>query len=195
MFCHASVLAAAMCVGCLLITPTTLHAQQDKPKFRTGQYKRIHQNALKMITSGKADKAIRYLVDYDALNPDDAETYFMLAAAYSATGKKDQANGYWTLAVRSHLPAVLVDIDWGSADVYDQTRRRATAAGLVVQTLPVWHDVDRPEDVDALRLRLRLRKLSLKDGPSLMETAPLRRLAEQLDRLCSSRTPREGTPS
>ena len=88
---------------------------------------------------------------------------------------------------------VLTHIDWGSEGVYDQTLQRAVAAGLVVRTLPVWHDVDRPEDLDALRVRLRNLDAAFDTPP--IETAPLRRLAEHLDRLCSSSPPRKGTTS
>ncbi len=101
--------------------------------------------------------------------------------------------GYWTLAAARHRPEVLVDVDWGSTHVYDQTRRNATAAGLVVETLPLWHDVDRPADVDALRLRVRAAVHGSQGRPS--ETGPLRWMAEQLDRLRPSSVQRESTPS
>ncbi len=101
--------------------------------------------------------------------------------------------GYWTLAARTHNPAVLEGIDWGSAHVYDQTRRQAAGAGLVVGALPQWHDVDRPGDLDALRVRLR----TLHDGPPGRpnDMDPLRWMAAQLDRLHSAKTPPENAPT
>ncbi len=101
--------------------------------------------------------------------------------------------GYWTLAAGAHHHEVITGIDWGSGGVYDQTLQRAVVAGLVVRPLPVWHDVDRPEDVDALRVRLRNLDAAFETPP--IETAPLRRLAEQLDRICSSSPTRKGTTS
>ncbi len=114
-----------------------------------------------------------------------AEIPSALHAADVAVGPTDDG-GYWTLAAREHHDAVLAGIDWGTGKVYDQTRQRAETAGLVVGTLPLWHDVDRPQDVDALRRRLR--------DPTT-ETALLRRMAAQLDQLFSTLSPREGTPS
>ena len=40
--------------------------------------------------------------------------------------------GYWTLAAASYAPAVLRAVDWGGPCVYDQTRRQAEEAGLIV---------------------------------------------------------------
>ena len=97
--------------------------------------------------------------------------------------------GYWTLAAKTHKPAVLTGIDWGTAHVYDQTRRQATVAGLEVGVLPQWHDVDRPGDVDALRVRLRELPNDPPDRPNNAE--PLRRMAAQLDRLRPRKTPPE----
>ena len=101
--------------------------------------------------------------------------------------------GYWTLAARTHTPAVLKGIDWGSAHVYDQTRLKAAGAGLVVGTLPPWHDVDHPGDVDALRERLRQLQ---EDPPGLAKmTEPLRWMAAQLDQFRPTRTPPENARS
>ncbi len=89
--------------------------------------------------------------------------------------------GYWTLASAVHRPEVLAGIDWGGGNVYDQTCRRAKASGLVLRELPGWHDIDRPEDVDGLRLRLQA--LAASQGRPLTD-AILQRLAERLESLC-----------
>ena len=89
--------------------------------------------------------------------------------------------GYWTLAAGRYLPQVLRRIDWGSASVYDQTCQRADEAGLVRAELPRWHDVDRPEDVRALRRRLM--ELAGPASPAGERRRPLMRLAERIDAL------------
>lgn len=63
--------------------------------------------------------------------------------------------GYWTLACRAFEPGLLNGIDWGTACVYDQTVEAARRANLNTVSLPLWHDVDRPQDLTALRNRLR----------------------------------------
>jgi glycosyltransferase A (GT-A) superfamily protein (DUF2064 family) len=62
--------------------------------------------------------------------------------------------GYWTLAAASCHPEVLRGVDWGSEAVYDQTCLLAGQAGLVWTSLPEWPDVDTPEDLNALSVRL-----------------------------------------
>ncbi len=116
----------------------------------------------------------------------------MLAGCDVAIGPTADG-GYWTLAARTHNPAVLTGIDWGTAHVYDQTRRQAAVAGLVVGVLPPWHDVDRPGDLDALRGRLR----ELLDGPPGRpnNAEPLRWMAAQLERLRPAETPPENVRS
>lgn len=99
-----------------------------------------------------------------------------------AVGPTDDG-GYWTLAARSYVPAVLRGIDWGGESVYDQTRRRAREVGASLRVLPAWHDVDRPEDVIALRERLATTQA---DEP----TDALDRLAARLDDLLEGRGPK-----
>ena len=99
--------------------------------------------------------------------------------------------GYWTLAARSHYPQVLRDIDWGGDRVYDQTCQRAAEAGLSLQSLPLWPDVDRLDDVIALRRRLAARNQA--SDADTAGAAALRRLARRLNDLCGPDTQPEGT--
>jgi hypothetical protein len=98
-----------------------------------------------------------------------------LARADAAIGPSTDG-GYWALAALEHQPALLRGVDWGTAAVYDQTLRRADEAGITVVELPAWPDVDRPEDLLALRRRLA--------GPGgAASEAPLARLAARLDEI------------
>ncbi len=76
-----------------------------------------------------------------------------LAQADAAVGPVGDG-GYWTLAARQPRHALLHGIDWGTAAVYDQTRQAAHTAGLGLADLQMWHDVDHPEDLVALRRRI-----------------------------------------
>ena len=77
--------------------------------------------------------------------------------------------GYWTLAAHHRPDALLTGIDWGTARVYDQTRRAADAAGLRLIDLPAGHDLDHPADLADLRRRLDTPPPA--DDPALAELA------------------------
>ena len=72
--------------------------------------------------------------------------------------------GYWTLAANHVQPALLEHIDWGGPTVYDQTVRRALAAGISLTSLPTWHDVDQPADLEALIERLTMLRIACSAG-------------------------------
>ena len=76
-----------------------------------------------------------------------------LADADVAMGPVDDG-GYWTIAGRQLQPSLLNNIDWGTDRVYHQSLAAAQEAGLKVAQLPQWYDVDRPDDVEALCLRI-----------------------------------------
>lgn len=104
-----------------------------------------------------------------------ASIWGALRTAEAAVGPV-QDGGYWTLASRVFAPQLLQGIDWGTANVYDQTLEAARKVGLTVAPLAPWYDVDRPADLDALR-----RRLQDTDDPDLL------RLGTRLDRICLGR--------
>jgi uncharacterized protein len=59
--------------------------------------------------------------------------------------------GYVVIGARRVTPAVFDGIDWGSAEVMQQTRDRLQALGWVWREQPALWDVDRPADLDRLR--------------------------------------------
>ncbi len=59
--------------------------------------------------------------------------------------------GYYLLGVRRPIPELLFDIAWGTPVVLEQTLARAASLGLCPHLLPPSFDIDRPEDLDALR--------------------------------------------
>ncbi len=62
--------------------------------------------------------------------------------------------GYCAIALARPLPELLRDMPWSQPGLLDATRSRAEAAGLRLDVLPAWHDVDEAEDLAALRLSL-----------------------------------------
>ena len=81
--------------------------------------------------------------------------------------------GYWALGAARFSPVLLDHIDWGGSTVYDQTRTAAWSSDIRMAVLPLWHDVDHPADLSALRCRL-----ESADEPSLV------RLRRSLRQVC-----------
>jgi alkaline phosphatase D len=71
------------------LQPNDAAAQKVQRKFK--QYKRVHQDILKMIVQGKQDQAIRVLREIVSVVPRDGESRYMLAVAYAADGQFDAA--------------------------------------------------------------------------------------------------------
>ena len=84
-----------MVVGIFLASVVIVWAAQAKPlkvpKPDFKQYKRIHQKALDLIRTGRAETAVQFLNIVQEKLPKDAETYYMLAVAQCTLGQADAA--------------------------------------------------------------------------------------------------------
>ena len=67
--------------------------------------------------------------------------------------------GFYLLGMRRCPPGVLGGIPWSSGETAQATVARLTEAGLSVQLLKPWWDVDRPEDVNELDQLIRRRAI------------------------------------
>jgi rSAM/selenodomain-associated transferase 1 len=55
--------------------------------------------------------------------------------------------GYYLVGLRGAQPALFAGIPWSSASVMAETRRAAAGAGIAMEELAPWYDVDRAEDL------------------------------------------------
>lgn len=62
--------------------------------------------------------------------------------------------GYYLIGLTGEQKDLFRDLPWGTGRVMARTLRRARGLGLRVGLLPVWHDVDRIDDVRRLRREL-----------------------------------------
>ncbi|MFQ5803785.1 MAG: TIGR04282 family arsenosugar biosynthesis glycosyltransferase [Candidatus Methylomirabilales bacterium] len=63
--------------------------------------------------------------------------------------------GYYLIGLRKLYRELFEEIAWSTAEVMPETIRRAEAKGLKVATLPVWFDVDTPDDLERLKASLK----------------------------------------
>jgi hypothetical protein len=64
--------------------------------------------------------------------------------------------GCWCIGWRAARPGLLAGIRWSTGSVLAETVAAARAAGLTVELLPFWYDIDAPQDLDFLRQHLRV---------------------------------------
>jgi rSAM/selenodomain-associated transferase 1 len=92
----------------------------------------------------------------NADSPNLPTAYLRLAAdALARPGERvvigpAEDGGYYLLGATQAHAGLFTDIDWSTAQVFDQTMARANALGLEVVLLPAWYDVDEPAALDRL---------------------------------------------
>jgi uncharacterized protein len=80
----------------------------------------------------------------------EAVTVLRQAVADVVLGPSEDG-GYYLIGVTAPAPELFADMTWSTATVYEETLRRARAAGRRVAMLPTWFDVDRVADLARLR--------------------------------------------
>ncbi len=80
-------------------------AQKEKKRPIAGQYKRLHQRALKQILAGDFAAAGKSLKDYLQRDPADGESHYMLAEGYVRAGDMEAAVKAMQQAIKVGLPA------------------------------------------------------------------------------------------
>ena len=58
---------------------------------------------------------------------------------------------------------------WGTDQVLPQTAERLREAGAELELLPLWYDVDRPEDLKFMKTHLALMRQGRLERPALTE--------------------------
>ena len=121
--------AAAIALFALMVVTQTRAQKVPKPDFK--QYKRIHQKALDLIRTGKAETAVKFLAVVEEKLPMDAETQYMLAVAQCTLGQADAAEASAAKALKLGLPAGR--IIGGSHNGLDAIRERPLIRRLIRQ--------------------------------------------------------------
>ncbi len=64
--------------------------------------------------------------------------------------------GYYLIAMKEKVSEVFDGVDWGTGKVLGETLQRVQEGGFSLELLPVWYDVDFPEDLKFLKTHLML---------------------------------------
>ncbi len=64
--------------------------------------------------------------------------------------------GYYLIGLKRPTPELFHGIAWSTSEVFEQTRKRARAAGISTDVLPSWYDVDDGFGLEKLKEELRV---------------------------------------
>ncbi len=64
--------------------------------------------------------------------------------------------GYYLIAMNGKVSEVFGGVAWGTENVLDETLKKVKEANISLELLPVWYDIDFPEDLKFLKTHLAL---------------------------------------
>ena len=127
---------------------TRLFIQQGKDlgdKMRQAFVDRFSDGYKKVVIIGSDSPSLPVSYINQALNSDKD-----LMLGPSTDG------GYYLIAMTGKVSEVFDGIAWGTEQVLDETLNRVKKTGVSLELLPVWYDVDFPEDLKFLKTHLEL---------------------------------------
>ena len=77
--------------------------------------------------------------------------------------------GYYLVGMNRRLTDIFAGVDWGTDQVLPQTMERLRETGAALELLPLWYDVDHPNDLKFLKAHLALMRQGGVERPSATE--------------------------
>ena len=145
---HALATAAAAACG-----PVELHLTRRHSLFRTARLQRGADLGSRMQHAFANAKRPAILIGADCLELTAADlrrAMRWLRGGYDAVLAPAEDGGYALVALRRPIPGLFRGIDWGSERVYAQSVQKLR--GYRWRALRTVRDVDRPEDLERVRL-------------------------------------------
>lgn len=96
----------------------------------------------------KYNKVVVIGTDCPSIDQDYLEKAFLALDDNDAVIGPAFDGGYVLLGLRIFSPDLFSEIDWGSNQVFQQTRKKLDNLGWSYHELAIMHDLDRPEDVN-----------------------------------------------
>lgn len=82
------------------------------------------------------------------------EAFESLTREYDVVIGPAEDHGYYLIGMRSLHRRIFEEVPWGTSGVLAATQERAREVGLNLASLPVWYDVDTPEELEKLKREL-----------------------------------------
>jgi uncharacterized protein len=79
------------------------------------------------------------------------QTFEELEANAEIVLGKSEDGGFYLIGLRKTLPHLFENVEWSSPSVYEQTMRNSEKLKVNTRLIPMWYDVDNPNDLRHLR--------------------------------------------
>ena len=80
--------------------------------------------------------------------------FFLLEAKAEVVLGKTEDGGFYLIGLRQNDKRIFENVEWSSAKTFEQTRENILNVNLSLSELPAWYDVDTPEDLKKLKIKL-----------------------------------------
>lgn len=112
-------------------------------------------NAFEFAFSTDSDAVVMIGMDSPTLPADFIEQAFeFLETNSDAVLGKTEDGGFYLIGLRAVRRDIFEKVAWSSEKTFDQVRRNIMNLDLHLREVPVWYDVDMPEDLEKLQREL-----------------------------------------
>ena len=119
-------------------------------------------NAFDFAFRQKIDSVVMIGTDSPTFPAEFIDRAFELLEASDAVLGESEDGGYYLIGLNKLNGEIFKNVEWSSPQTFQQTARKLKDLGLKLSLLPVWFDVDTPEDFERLKTELR-------ENPSIAE--------------------------
>jgi uncharacterized protein len=104
-------------------------------------FKRNSDSAVVMIGTDSPTFPVEYI----------EQAFGFLEADSNAVLGKSADGGFYLIGLRNSAPHIFADVNWSSAEVFEQITANILRSNIELQIVPYWFDVDMPDDLIRLR--------------------------------------------
>lgn len=108
-------------------------------------------NAFQFAFLNNSDAVVMIGTDSPTFPPEFITQAFNRLEKSDAVLGKTKDGGFYLIGLRGLRKEIFENIGWSSAETFEQTARNIENLGWLLALLPVWYDVDFPEDLELLK--------------------------------------------
>jgi len=107
-------------------------------------------NAFQFAFIGNSDAVVMIGTDSPTFPADYIEQAFENLKTADAVLGKTADGGFYLIGLRRVKKEIFEGVEWSSPQTFEQTKRNITRLNFNLREIPVWYDVDEPEDLRLL---------------------------------------------